>query len=268
MKPLLKLTVTFAASSLAIASVFAFSLTANAQENNTYFSVSGGLTSLQSSNNSGELTSPFTTGEGTTIPGGAVLASGTSVSWNTLFKSGYNAGIAIGKSYDNGLRGELEIRYLSNSISSHNGVAVGGSAIGTEDAGVLITGSGNLGASVSTIVGAGTGKNSTLAYMINGYYDFMPEAEFTPYVGVGVGYADTTVVFAPSDVAVADSGNGGLAYQGILGGLYNVSENTSVFAEYRYFGRSKVRVDLSLLPGYLDTDNKAHLFNVGLRVNF
>ncbi|MDG1858895.1 MAG: outer membrane beta-barrel protein, partial [Emcibacteraceae bacterium] len=101
-----------------------------------------------------------------------------------------------------------------------------------------------------------------------GYYDFMPEAEFTPYVGVGVGYADTTVVFAPSDVAVADSGNGGLAYQGILGGLYNVSENTSVFAEYRYFGRSKVRVDLSLLPGYLDTDNKAHLFNVGLRVNF
>ena len=261
MKPILKYT-------LALAATVAISQQANAQQSGTYVSVSGGLTQLQSSANAGELTSPFTTGAGTTIPAGAVLATGTSLSWNTKFKSGYNAGIAAGYSYGNGVRGELEVRYLSNSVSSHNGVAVGGGAIGTEDAGVLITGSGNLGADVATIVDAGTGKTSTWAFMVNGYYDLMPDRVFTPYIGVGFGYADTDVVFAPSDVAVASSGNGGFAYQGIVGGLYNISDNAGVFAEYRYFARDKVRVDLSLLPGYLDTTNKAHLFNVGLRVNF
>ena len=258
MKSILKYT-------LAVAATFAITQQSNAQ---TYVSLSGGLTKMQSSSNAGELTSPYITGAGTTIPAGTTLATGTSLSWNTKFKSGYNAGIAAGHSYGNGVRGEIEVRYLRNSISSHNSVAAGGGALGTEDAGVLLTGSGNLGANVATIVSAGTGKTSTWAFMVNGYYDFMPEQVFTPYIGIGVGYADTDVVFAPSDVAIASSGNGGFAYQGIIGGLYNISEKAGIFAEYRYFARDKVRVDLSLLPGYLDVDNKAHLFNVGLRVNF
>jgi len=241
---------------------------ASAQEGRGYASVSGGLSSLQSSSNEGALNSAFTTGAGTTIPGGTTLASGTSLSWDTMFKNGYNIGIAAGYSYGNGFRGEAEIRYIRNSISSHSGVAVGGDAIGTEDAGVLITGSPNLGANVSTIVADGQGSNGTLAFMVNGYYDFMAGERFSPYVGVGVGYADTNIEFSPSAVPIADAGNGGFAYQGIVGATYNITEDMGIFADYRYFARDKVNLDLTLLPGSLEVENVAHLFNVGFRVNF
>ena len=245
-----------------------FTSAALAQEDRGYFSASGGLASLHSSSNAGELTSAFTTGAGTTIPGGTVLGSGTSLSWDTMFKNGYNIGIAAGYSYGNGFRGEAEVRYIRNSISSHSGVAVGGGAIGTEDAGVLITGSGNLGANVSKIVADGQGSNGTLAFMLNGYYDFMADEQFSPYVGVGVGYADTNIEFSPSAVAIADAGNGGFAYQGIVGATYNITENMGIFAEYRYFARDKVNLELTLLPGSLEVENVVHLFNVGYRINF
>ena len=185
-----------------------------------------------------------------------------------MFKNGYNFGVAAGYSYGNGFRGEAEVRYIRNSISSHSNVAVGGGAIGTEDAGVLITGSANLGANASTIVADGQGSNGTLAFMVNGYYDFMAGEQFSPYIGVGVGYADTNIEFSPSAVAIADAGNGGFAYQGIVGATYNITEDMGIFVDYRYFARDKVNLDLTLLPGSLEVENVAHLFNVGFRVNF
>lgn len=253
---------------LSLFGAFLISSAASAQEGRGYASVSGGLSSLQSSSNEGALNSAFTTGAGTTIPGGTVLASGTSLSWDTMFKNGYNFGVAAGYSYGNGFRGEAEVRYIRNSISSHSNVAVGGGAIGTEDAGVLITGSANLGADVSTIVADGQGSNGTWAFMLNGYYDFMAGEQFSPYIGVGVGYADTNIEFSPSAVAIADAGSGGFAYQGIVGATYNITENMGIFADYRYFARDKVNLDLTLLPGSLEVENVAHLFNVGFRVNF
>lgn len=256
------------AITLSLFGAFLISSAASAQDGRVYVSVSGGLSSLQSSSNAGELNSAFTTGAGTTIPGGTVLASGTSLSWDTMFKNGYNLGVAAGYSYGNGFRGEAEVRYIRNAISSHSNVSVGGGAIGTEDAGVLITGSDNLGANVSTIVADGQGQNGTLAFMINGYYDFLAGEQFSPYIGVGIGYADTNIEFSPSAVAIADAGNGGFAYQGIAGATYNITEDMGIFAEYRYFARDKINLDLTLLPGYLEVENVAHLFNVGFRVNF
>ena len=106
---------------------------ATAQDSGSYVSAYGGINLKPDSANSGELTSNFTTGAGTTIPAGTVLLSGTSLSWDTDFDTGYGLGFAYGYRVGNGLRPELEVRYSSNSVSGHANVAVGGAPIGTED---------------------------------------------------------------------------------------------------------------------------------------
>jgi len=245
-----------------------FSLTSFAQANDTYITVSGALAERSTSENSGEFTSPFTTGAGTTIPAGTVLAAGTPLAWDTEFDSGYSFAGAIGMAFDSGFRGELEVRYISNNVSTHTGVAVGGGAIGSEDAGVLITGSANLGASVAAIVADGQGDSDTWAFMANAYYDFNKDGTISPYLGAGIGYASTNTVFSPSGVGVADTDNSGLAYQGIAGINYNVSESWGVFLDYRYFVSDAEETELSLLPATLDVENTAHLVSLGFRFNF
>ncbi len=233
-----------------------------------YFSGSFGLASLMKSNNAGALTSDFTTGAGTTIPAGTVLPSGTDLAWDTDFKSGYNFALGMGYDYGNGFRTEFEVRYIDSDVDSHDGVLVGGGAIGTEDAGVLITGSPNLGADVATIVADGQGSVSTLAFMGNTYYDFMAGEAFSPYLGAGIGYSSNSVKFSPSAVGVADDKDGALAFQLIAGADFDLNDQTTLFADYRYFMSQKVKTQLDLLPGELKVENKASLFNIGVRYRF
>lgn len=246
----------------------ASALTPAVSAQDSYISVFGGYTSKSTSENIGALTSDFTTGTGTTIPLGTPLPSGTALSWNTMFKDGYNISLAYGMGFDNGLRGELEVKYLTNSISSHDSVTAASIDLSNEDAGVLISGSAALGAPVSAIVADGQGKSTTWAFMANAYYDFDASETVKPYIGIGFGYADVKNEFMPSGVAVADSGSGGFAYQGIIGSSFLLDEGWSLIADYRYFATNKAETELSLLPGYLDVENTVHSFNVGFRYSF
>lgn len=239
---------------------------ATAQE--SYISASGGIVMKSDSSNRGELTSSFTTGQGTTIPGGTVLPSGSSLAWDTQFDAGYGFGFAFGMSSDTGIRSEFEVRYLRNNIQSHSDVRVAGIDIGAEDAGILITGSGNLGATVAQVVADGRGHTDTWSFMGNAYYDFNQEGTLNPYIGGGLGYATTRAVFEPSGVAVADHRDGGLAYQAIGGMDFAVAESVKLFAEYRFFGTTSVETELSLLPGTLDIENRNHMANFGIRFHF
>lgn len=233
-----------------------------------YVDLGGGWTSRSDSSNSGELTSAFTTGAGTSIPAGTSLPAGTELGWNTDFKSGYALRSAIGYGYGSGFRGELEFAWRRNKVSSHDSVAVGGGVIDSEDAGVLITGSGNLGASVGAIVADGRGKSTSWSFMANGYYDIDTGSAVTPYVGAGIGYASTKVRFNPSGVAIADDKDGSLAWQ-LIGGLsYRLSDNTELYTDYRYFDGGSAKIALDLLPGELSVDNKSHNLFVGIRFSF
>jgi opacity protein-like surface antigen len=241
---------------------------ATAQDSGSYVSAYGGINLKPDSANSGELTSNFTTGAGTTIPAGTVLLSGTSLSWDTDFDTGYGLGFAYGYRVGNGLRPELEVRYSSNSVSGHANVAVGGAPIGTEDAGILVANSPNLGVSVADLVSDGQGDVDTWSFMGNVYYDIMPDEMFSPYVGFGIGYANTDLTFEPSAVSVADASDGGFAYQAIVGADLTVTQSLSVFADYRYFRMDDPRIGLSLLPGFLEIENETNLINFGVKFRF
>jgi len=255
-------------------SKFAFSIFMSASmagvaaAQDTYVSGFAGLGLRSDSSNSGKLTSNFTTGTGTTIPGGTVLPSGTGLSWDTDFNAGYNLGFAFGMSAANRFRTEVEVRYLRNDVDSHSNVRVGGGAIGSEDAGVLITGAGNLGVSVADVVADGRGKSSLWTFMGNAYYDFNAKGRVNPYIGGGLGYATTQVTFKPSGVPVASDRDGGFAYQAIGGMDFGIGKHVRLFGEYRYLGTTAVKTNLSLLPGYLEIDNRFHMVNMGMRVHF
>ncbi|MBY0568491.1 MAG: outer membrane beta-barrel protein [Hyphomonadaceae bacterium] len=232
-----------------------------------YGSVSLGASWLDDSDNSGALTSDFTTGAGTTIPAGTVLPSGTGLGWTTEFDEGYALSAAIGRRFGP-FRGELELAYQDNDVDTHNGVTVGGGNIDAEDAGVLITGSPNLGVTVGELVDDGQGSVDTTFLFANGYYDFTPVGPVTPYIGAGVGVGFVNVDYSPSGVTIVDDDATVFAYQLIGGASFDISERTALFAQYRYRATEDVETDVSLFDANLDIENRASIIEAGVRFRF
>lgn len=242
-------------------------LTAPALAQDYYGSVSAGAAWLDDSDNAGEFTSDFTTGEGTTIPAGTVLPAGSSLGWTTEFDDGYALSAAIGRRFGN-WRGELELAYQSNDVDTHRDVQAAGIPLGAEDAGVLITGSPNLGVSVADLVAAGRGSVDTTFAMANLYYDFNAWSGFTPYVGGGIGAGFVNVDYSPSDVQIVDDDATVLAYQVIAGASYDVSDRIELFAQYRYRATEDVETEVSLFDADLDIENRASVLEAGMRFSF
>ena len=92
------------------------------------------------------------------------------------------------------------------------------------------------------------GHASILSLMANGYVDIeMPNSPLTPYVGVGLGFVDTSG---------ARFGGTEIGYQFMAGAAYDISPKAALTAGYRFLGF---------------TDNggsNAHELNVGARFMF
>jgi opacity protein-like surface antigen len=243
-----------------------FSTAAAAQD--SYISVSGGVAFLQDSDNSGAFSRAFTTGAGTTIPAGTVLPAGTPLGWTTEFEEGYSISGAYGVRFGDSFRGEVELSYQSNDIDTHNGVTAAGIPLASEDAGVLITGSGNLGITVGALVDDGQGSVSTTYLMANAYYDFPAFGAVQPYVGAGIGLGFVDVDYSPSNVSIIDDEATVFAYQAMVGASVAVSDSTAVFAQYRYRATSDVETEASLFAANLDIENGSSLVEAGVRFGF
>lgn len=235
---------------------------------NNYVSVSAGWAKLSDSSNSGELTGTFVTGQGTTIPAGVALPAGTELGWETQVDSGFSFGAAFGRKFDNGFRGEIELIYQKNDIEGHSGVQVAGIPLDGEDAGVLITGSGNLGVNVGDLVADGQGSLKGTYLMVNGFYDFSMDSAVRPYIGGGVGYSKFDMTYNPSDVEIISGDEGKFAYQVMAGLSFAASDTVDIYGQYRYRATSDAAVDSTLLPATLNIENKSSLFELGLRFNF
>lgn len=255
---------------IAFAIVLMASLTTvSSAEARIYASLGGGAGFGSDISNGGAFTDDFTTGTGTTIPGGTVIGSGTGLGWETELGTGYAIFGALGYAMDNGLRFEAEFAYRDNSINSHSGVAVGGGVIDSEDAGVLITGSDNLGVSVGDLVADGQGDVTSWSVMGNLFYDFKTaNASIVPYLGVGIGYAEVDSKYAPSGVGILDDKDRGFAFQ-IMGGIaYALSDTTHLFVGYRYFQADDPTNGVDLIPASLKGEYKTHSVEAGLRFFF
>ncbi len=143
--------------------------------------------------------------------------------------TGFAFGAASGYAFRNNLRVEGELAYQFNnvSLSSYN------------TKGRTYSGNKNI---------------HTLAGLVNGYYDFKNESDFTPYLGAGVGIGGVV------NESFADFGGVAFAYQ-VGGGLdYSVTEKITIGVKYRYFG---------LLNNKLDNNNAAsHNIYAGARFYF
>jgi len=88
-----------------------------------------------------------------------------------------------------------------------------------------------------------SGKLKIRAFMGNVYYDFFaddsPGFSYHPYVGVGLGYARSTIEFKNTDINVNGTVDSNLfAYQAMLGLKMNFNERFSISPEVRYLGSS------------------------------
>lgn len=245
----------------------ALALLGAAQAQDNYVSISGGASFLNNSDNEGNFNGVFTTGAGTTIPGGTALPVDSPVGWTTEFDTGFAVSGAYGRRYGN-FRGEIEAAYQTNDVATHNNVLAGGIALANEDAGVLIAGSPNLGVTVADLVADGQGDVSTIFIMANVYYDFDTGSPFKPYVGVGAGVGFVDVAYSPSQTAIIDDNSTQFAYQAMAGIAYEVSPSTELFAGYRYRATLDPEVNSSLFDATLDIENRASIAEAGLRLSF
>jgi len=95
-----------------------------------------------------------------------------------------------------------------------------------------------------------SGKLTTHAVMGNVYYDLFSDSHlekrfsFSPYVGVGLGYAHNTRDFNQTflDITLADESitSNLFAYQAMIGVRMYVSQKISIAPEYRYFATTKL----------------------------
>jgi len=228
-----------------------------------------GLNLQGDSDNRGQLTSDFSTGNGApTIPTETVLAQGTSVGWTTDFDSGVAYGVEAGLRFDNGFRSGVEISLTQADVDTHEGVNVGGAVIDGVDAAVLTGSAEPLGATVGEVVSDGRGDIENLAVFANAYYDFNRDGQFQPYVGAGIGFSDVNVTYNPSGVGIVDDGETKFAYQLRAGATYQFSEQVEAYAEYTYRATEDAQVNVDLFPGALDIENEQNLLTVGVRYRF
>lgn len=152
-------------------------------------------------------------------------------------KTGWVAGVGLGYSYGNGLRGEIGFDYRENDVDDVAGVNASGDA-------------------------------SAASLMINAYYDFFQDNKIQPYIGAGVGGAivDADGVSPISGSSVNDD-DLGFAYQAMAGVAYSVNPQIKVTLGYRYFAVP----DLSFRTAAgasVDSDYASHEIMLGVRFSF
>lgn len=151
-------------------------------------------------------------------------------------KIGFKTGLKYGYAMENGVRTELEVDFAKNEYKTDYSV--------------------NTNESISS---KKYRSFKSWSYMANIVYDFakLQLYEVTPFLGVGVGYCETTEkhkVKFPDATYHNKERDGVFAYQGIVGLKYLVNAEYSTTIEYKYFcGQSHMKahsVGVSLLRNF------------------
>ena len=106
------------------------------------------------------------------------------------------------------------------------------------------------------------GDASSFALLVNGYYDFVNQSAFTPFLSAGVGIAEVKVRDAEvvgTAITDLDDEDRVMAFQFSAGVGIAVSQTVTVDVKYRYFGTEDPELD--------DTDAEywSSNFYLGLR---
>jgi len=150
---------------------------------------------------------------------------------NDSFNTGFAAGGAFGYDTGDGIRIELNSLYQNSSIDRLGGVTA-------------------------------NGHLSSTSLMINTMYDFLPNATFTPYVGVGLGFQNvggTIGALSGRDWKPAYQAEGGLRTY--------VSDNVSLFGEYRFSQSESVTLSSPIDSAHQHFSDHALLAGLSFNLN-
>ncbi len=106
---------------------------------------------------------------------------------------------------------------------------------------------------------------SSLAFLVNGYYDFKNKSAFTPFVTAGVGIAkiDTSEFAVPGVGFDATSDDDTVfAWQVGAGISYAFSDKTAIECKYRFFATDEPNFDT------VDAEYYSHNIYIGTRLTF
>ena len=157
---------------------------------------------------------------------------------------GIFATVALGRSFARA-RVEGELVYNTNDIST-----------------VSVPGVGDLSAS---------GDVSTLALMVNGYYDFSTDSKWKPYIGGGMGGGNVSVnSLSVQGMPAADDDGTVFAYQFKVGVAYEFTQALDATLGYRYFGAVSVEPSAISVVDSLGSkfNPQVHVIELGVRFRF
>ncbi len=116
-----------------------------------------------------------------------------------------------------------------------------------------------------------SGDVSTLALMVNGYYDFSTNSKWKPYIGGGIGGGNVSVNRSSvQGMPAVDDDEAVFAYQFKVGVAYEFTQALDATLGYRYFGA----LDLdegTYVSMYYDLGNynfQVHVIELGVRFRF
>lgn len=170
---------------------------------------------------------------------------GTGISNESEHKIGPMGALSVGYGYGNGLRTELEAAARSNAADKMNGA---GSA-------------------------QADGNMRAYSAMLNVLYDIGTGTAFTPYLGLGAGWAflDPHNIRTLSGGRSVSGNDNKFAYQGIAGVAYGLSDQMKLTLDYRYFATLDPEYNAKDAAGAstkVDSEYSAHSVMLGLRYHF
>jgi opacity protein-like surface antigen len=115
------------------------------------------------------------------------------------------------------------------------------------------------------------GDTSSIALMVNGYYDFrMVSPTIVPYVGVGIGGAQVSAKLGdPGFPSIIDDDDMVFAYQFMAGVGFAVNKQVTIDLGYKYFATADPSFEVIGTGGAkLDSEYKSHNVFAGLRYSF
>ena len=112
-----------------------------------------------------------------------------------------------------------------------------------------------------------SGEASALSFMVNGYYDFFNNSNFSFFLAAGLGFANvdfSNVTYSPGPRPSLDldDSDGVVAWQFGAGVGYAFSEQLTLDFKYRYFDTDKSDFEMAR------TKFASHNFTIGARFNF
>ena len=166
--------------------------------------------------------------------GGDIEFGGTSYD----LENDWTQHLGLGYAWQNGFRTEGEISHRYNDFGENEGLA--------------------------------DGNVHAWAAMLNGYYDFNRGGSVQPYIGLGVGGARLNVSAVGGFGSFADEDTV-LAYQGMVGVAFDLTEQLALDIGYRYFVADDLELDglgPNLTAATFDAEYEHQAVTLGLRYQF